>query len=74
MTDIDEYDWLFDHVMQFLESEKFDGVIMDFIDEKCEYFDSEEENKFEYTDLHAEFRDLIEAMLTSTLSELGKSR
>ncbi len=45
----DEYDWLFDFALQFLESEKFDASVMNFIDEKCEFFDNEEENKFIYS-------------------------
>ena len=44
---------------------------MDFVDEKCDVFDSEEENKFVYSDIHAEFRDHIEALITSNLGEVG---
>ena len=47
--DGDEHDWIFDFVLQFLESDKFDASVMDFVDEKCFVFDSEEENKFIYT-------------------------
>ena len=66
-------DWLFDYVLQFLESDKFDGVVMDFIDNKCEIFDNEEENKFEYSTVHSEFRDMIETLIVSNLGELGVS-
>ena len=69
----DENDWLFDYVLQFLESDRFDSAVMDFVDEKCEIFDNEEENKFAYTDIHREFRDHIEALLSSNLGELGVS-
>lgn len=65
------FDFVFDFVLQFLESDRFDASVMDFVDEKCEYFDSEEENKFIYTDIHREFREHIEALLTSNLGELG---
>jgi len=85
----DENDWLFDYVLQFLESERFDAAIMDFVDEKCEIFgnqivafycadlpsifyaDNEEENKFAYTDIHREFREHVDAILSSNLGELG---
>ena len=67
----DENDWLFDFVLQFLESDRFDSAVMDFVDEKCEIFDNEEENKFGYTDIHREFREHIETLLTSNLGELG---
>lgn len=66
-------DWLFDFVLQFLESEKFDSTVMDFVDEKCDIFDNEEENKFIYSDIHNEFRDTINALLASNLQELDVS-
>lgn len=44
---------------------------MDFIDEKCVFFDSEDENKFIYTEIHREFKDHIEALISSNLGELG---
>lgn len=68
---MDEHDWIFDFVLQFLESDKFDAAVMDFVDEKCFVFENEEENKFEYTDIHKEFRDHIEALISSNLGELG---
>ena len=67
----DEFDWIFDFVLQFLESDKFDASVMDFIDEKCVFFDSEDENKFIYTEIHKEFKDHIEALISSNLGELG---
>ena len=67
----DENDWLFDFVLQFLESELFDSAVMDFVDEKCEIFDNEEENKFAYTDIHREFKEHVDALLSSNLGELG---
>lgn len=65
------YDWVFDFALQFLESDKFDAAVMDFVDERCEVFDSDDENKFIYTDIHRDFRDHIESLITSNLGELG---
>jgi hypothetical protein len=67
----EEFDWIFDYVLQFLESDKFDAAIMDFVDEKCFVFDDDEENKFEYTIIHDEFKEHIEALISSNLGELG---
>jgi hypothetical protein len=67
----EDYDWIFDFVLQFLESDKFDAAVMDFVDEKCFVFDCEEENKFIYTDIHKEFKEHIEALISSNLGELG---
>lgn len=64
-------DWVFDFALQFLESDKFDAAVMDFVDEKCDVFDAEDENKFIYSDIHRDFRDHIEALITSNLGELG---
>ena len=60
-------------MLQFLESDKFDASIMDFVDEKCIVFDSEEENKFIYSDIHRDFRDHVEALISSNLGELDIS-
>lgn len=67
----EEYDWIFDYVLQFLESDKFDAAVMDFVDEKCFVFDDGEENKLIYTEIHHEFCDHIEALLASNLGEVG---
>ena len=45
--------------MQFLESDRFDAAVMDFVDERCDVFDNDEENKFIYTDIHREFMDHV---------------
>jgi hypothetical protein len=67
----DQFDWVFDFTLQFLESDKFDAAVMDFVDEKCDAFDADDENKFVYTDIHREFRDHVESLITSNLGELG---
>lgn len=66
----DEQDWIFDFVLQFLESDRFDSEVMDFVDEKCAFFDTGEENMLEWTEIHNEFRDHIEAVIVSNLCEL----
>ena len=71
MPSNEDYDWIFDFVMQFLESDRFDSAVMDFVDEKCFVFEDIEENRFIYTDIHKEFRDHIEALISSNLGELG---
>ena len=41
--------WLHDSVVGFLESPQWKVPVMEFIDRHCIIFDTEEENKFEYT-------------------------
>lgn len=67
----EDYDWIFDFVLQFIESEKFDASVMDFIDEHCDAFDSEDENKFVYTDIHRDFKEHMDGLISSNLGELG---
>ncbi|PNW78492.1 hypothetical protein CHLRE_09g395250v5 [Chlamydomonas reinhardtii] len=45
--------------------------LMGFIDEKCLIFTPEEENKFEYTIYHNEFKELVDGLLTEFLEDLG---
>ena len=33
MADSEAYDWVFDYSLVFLESDKFDSAVMDFVDE-----------------------------------------
>ena len=47
-----EADWLFDYMMSVFKSPTWEVPIMMWIDDNCIVFDSEEENKFAYTDLH----------------------
>eukprot|EP01031_Cornospumella_fuschlensis_P042893 gene42893-52410_t len=67
----EDYDWIFDYTLQFMESDKFDAAVMDFVDEKCEAFDDEDENKLIYTSIHREFCEHVDALITSNLAEVG---
>ena len=44
---------------------------MGFIDENCVVFDSEEENKFEYSIVHQKFQELVDSLLTNHLGNLN---
>ncbi len=41
--------------------------------ENCDIFEDEEENKFDYTTMHIEFRQLVERLLEGFLRETGIS-
>lgn len=66
----EENDWIFDFVLQFLGSDRFDAAVMDFVDENCHIFENDEENKFIYTDIYQEFLDHMEGVINSNLAEL----
>merc|ERR1712048_1157060 len=40
-------------------------------DENCVIFDTEEENKFTYTDVHNEYQTLVDSLLVDHLASLG---
>mmetsp|Transcript_3701 Transcript_3701/g.4792 ORF Transcript_3701/g.4792 Transcript_3701/m.4792 type:complete len:492 (+) Transcript_3701:83-1558(+) len=68
-----EYDWIFDYVLSVFQSPLWDLTVMGIIDDNCIIFDNEEENKFEYTDIHNMFKEQVEQLLTQHLAELGVS-
>lgn len=39
--------------------DRFDASCMDFIDDYCDVFDNEDENKFVYTDIHEKFKEHV---------------
>ncbi len=58
-------------IVGFLKSPEWSVPVMEFIDQNCTVFDTEEENKFEYTTIHAEFCERINALLEGFLSDMG---
>lgn len=67
----EEFDWIFDYSLQFLESDQFDAALMNFVDEKCLVFEDVEENKLVYTEIHREFCDHVESLISSNLAVVG---
>lgn len=59
----DEYQWLVEAVLQFVQSPLWTVPLSEFIDAKCLVFTMEEENKFEYTVIHNDYKQLIEDLL-----------
>jgi len=66
-----EFDWMFDYVMSLFKSPVWDLTVMGVIDDNCFLFTNEEENKFEYTEVHEMFRLTVEQLITQHLAELG---
>ena len=66
-----ENDWFFDIIINFLRSPRWKTPIMSFLDEYCIIFDSEDENKLEYTPIHKEFKKIVEDLIGELLAELG---
>ena len=47
-----EQDWILDTIVEYLKSPMWKNPILAFIDEYCASFDSDDENKLEYTTIH----------------------
>lgn len=58
-----EKEWLFDFLLSVFKSPHWDAAVMGFIDENCAVFDTGEENKLSYTELHHLFKDLVSSLL-----------
>ncbi|KAL9645657.1 hypothetical protein ABK040_003390 [Willaertia magna] len=65
-----DQDWIFESLVQFLQSPLWLNPIQGFIDENCLVFDGEEEHKLEHTVIHENFRKLIEQLLDFHLKEM----
>ncbi len=71
-------EWLYDYILQFLRSPGWRVPILSFIDEYCIVFDTEDENKFIYTEIHLvistqKFKDVIDTLLENLCQELNIS-
>ena len=66
-----ENDWFFDIIINFLRSPRWKTPIMSFLDEYCIVFDTEDENKLEYTKIHNDFKNIVEELIGHLLAELG---
>eukprot|EP00414_Alexandrium_minutum_P003604 CAMPEP_0113824428 /NCGR_PEP_ID=MMETSP0328-20130328/3238_1 /TAXON_ID=39455 /ORGANISM="Alexandrium minutum" /LENGTH=217 /DNA_ID=CAMNT_0000792369 /DNA_START=11 /DNA_END=660 /DNA_ORIENTATION=+ /assembly_acc=CAM_ASM_000350 len=66
-----ELEWLSDYIINCLKSPTWVTPIAQFVDERCIIFDSEEENKLEYTTCHQEFKQLIESLFAAHLMEIS---
>ncbi|EGR31963.1 leucine rich repeat protein [Ichthyophthirius multifiliis] len=84
-----EEQWLYEYLLQYLVSPLWKIPIHEFIDNNCIVFDDEEENKFaqkkkknktkikkknSYTDLHKEFKKMIEKQIEDLMNEVGISQ
>jgi len=68
-----DQEWLSDYVIGFLKSPSWVTPVMEYIDQHCIVFDTDDENKLEYTRKHNEFRALIDGLLAAHLLEVSIS-
>uniref|UniRef100_F7DKE0 Cilia- and flagella-associated protein 36 n=1 Tax=Macaca mulatta TaxID=9544 RepID=F7DKE0_MACMU len=54
----DEVEWMVESIAGFLRGPDWSIPILDFVEQKCEVFDDEEESKLTYTEIHQEYKEL----------------
>uniref|UniRef100_A0A2K5UFA5 Cilia- and flagella-associated protein 36 n=1 Tax=Macaca fascicularis TaxID=9541 RepID=A0A2K5UFA5_MACFA len=67
----DEVEWMVESIAGFLRGPDWSIPILDFVEQKCEVFDDEEESKLTYTEIHQEYKELVEKLLEGYLKEIG---
>ncbi|KAF4681423.1 hypothetical protein FOZ60_012103 [Perkinsus olseni] len=67
-------EWLRDYIVQCMQSPSWTIPLGEFIDEHCMKFEDTPENKLEYTQIHSQFRDLVDRLLEEHLAELSINR
>ncbi|XP_008065399.1 cilia- and flagella-associated protein 36 [Carlito syrichta] len=67
----DEVEWVVESIAGFLRGPDWSIPILDFVEQKCEVFDDEEESKLSYTEIHQEYKELVEKLLENYLKEIG---
>ncbi|CAK8671988.1 unnamed protein product [Clavelina lepadiformis] len=71
--DKEDVSWILEGIVGYLQSPTWTVPVMNFIDDNCGCFDNEEENKFEYTNIHINYKNLVEGLLKQYAYELNIS-
>ncbi|NWZ21792.1 CFA36 protein, partial [Asarcornis scutulata] len=66
-----EVDWVVDTIAGFLRGPAWAVPVLEFMEQKCEVFDDEEESKLSYTEIYQEYQALVEKLLEGYLKEVG---
>ncbi|XP_038665642.1 cilia- and flagella-associated protein 36 [Scyliorhinus canicula] len=64
-------EWVVEGVAGFLSSSCWTVPVTDFIEQNCAVFDDEEENKLSYTEIHQDYKSLVEQLLEGYLQDVG---
>ncbi|XP_068088530.1 cilia- and flagella-associated protein 36 isoform X2 [Hyperolius riggenbachi] len=67
----EDAEWVLESVLAFLGCPVWTEPVTDFIEQKCSVFDDEEENKLSYTEVHNEYKELVEKLIQGHLNDIG---
>uniref|UniRef100_A0A672R7Z9 Cilia- and flagella-associated protein 36 n=2 Tax=Sinocyclocheilus grahami TaxID=75366 RepID=A0A672R7Z9_SINGR len=69
----DDSEWVLESIAGYLSSPDWLIPLADFTENKCSVFDDEDENKLTYTDIHQQYKQLVERLLQNHMQEVGIS-
>ncbi|KAM4590992.1 cilia- and flagella-associated protein 36 isoform 2-T2 [Odontesthes bonariensis] len=67
----DDNDWIVESIVGYLGSAEWVIPVTDFMENKCTVFDDEDENKLSYTEIHLQYKKLVEKLLENYMQEVG---
>ncbi|XP_061692607.1 cilia- and flagella-associated protein 36 isoform X2 [Syngnathoides biaculeatus] len=67
----DDSEWVVESIVGYLGSPEWVIPVTDFMEHKCTVFDDEDENKLVYTEIHQQYKKLVEKLLENYMQEVG---
>ncbi|XP_013884328.1 cilia- and flagella-associated protein 36 isoform X2 [Austrofundulus limnaeus] len=67
----DDSEWIVESIVGYLGSPEWVIPVSDFMENKCTVFDEEDENKLSYTEIHHQYKKLVEKLLETYMQEVG---
>ncbi|XP_029927006.1 cilia- and flagella-associated protein 36 isoform X2 [Myripristis murdjan] len=67
----DDSEWVVESIAGYLGSPEWIIPVTDFMENKCTVFDEEDENKLTYTEIHQQYKQLVEKLLENYMQEVG---
>ncbi|KAL3050559.1 hypothetical protein OYC64_012562 [Pagothenia borchgrevinki] len=67
----EDSEWIVESIVGYLGSPEWVIPVSDFMENKCTVFDDEDENKLSYTDIHLQYKKLVETLLGNYMQEVG---
>ncbi|CAG6016594.1 unnamed protein product [Menidia menidia] len=67
----DDSEWIVESIVGYLGSPEWVIPVTDFMENKCTVFDEEDENKLSYTEIHQQYKKLVEKLLENYMQDVG---
>ncbi|XP_026209931.1 cilia- and flagella-associated protein 36 isoform X2 [Anabas testudineus] len=64
-------EWVVESIVGYLGSPEWVIPVTDFMENKCTVFDDEDENKLSYTEIHEQYKKLVEKLLENYMQDVG---